>query len=86
MVAMGVIGEKEQMGNECSGVARRTGSDIHSIHPGDMILTMGVDCMRTSTVTVLEKVWKLPESLSLEEAATIPIVFATTIYSLVHIH
>ena len=85
MVAMGVVGDKEQMGSECSGIVRQTGSEVHNVRPGDRVATIGISCLRTQIVTTAEKVWKIPTSLSLEDAATMPIVYATAIYSLVHI-
>lgn len=82
MVAMGLVGDKTQLGVEGSGIIRRVGGNVTSISPGDRVIAVNAGLLRTSIVTTPNKCWVLPDSLSLEEAAAVPVVYATAMYSL----
>lgn len=83
MIAMGLFGEVESFGLEASGVIRRTGPGVQSFEVGDNVVLIGEGLMRTRTVVPAQHCLKIPSWMPLEDAATMPIVFATAIYSLI---
>ncbi|KAE8135591.1 hypothetical protein BDV38DRAFT_294606 [Aspergillus pseudotamarii] len=85
MVSMGVLGQIEDLGIEGSGVVVQTGSDVQHVHNGDRVLFVASGSLQTRKVIPVRMCLKVPECLSLEDAATMPAVFATTIYSLLHL-
>ncbi|KAF7631618.1 hypothetical protein AFLA_012472 [Aspergillus flavus NRRL3357] len=85
MVSMGVLGQIEDLGIEGSGVVVQTGSDVQHIHNGDRVLFVASGSLQTRRVIPARMCLKVPECLSLEDAATMPAVFATTIYALLHL-
>lgn len=85
MVSMGVLGQIEDLGIEGSGVVVQRGSDVQHIHNGDRVLFVASGSLQTRRVIPARMCLKVPECLSLEDAATMPAVFATTIYALLHL-
>jgi NADPH:quinone reductase-like Zn-dependent oxidoreductase len=82
---MGVMGSVENIGIEGSGVVRSTGNKVNEIKAGDHVIFFGDGMMRTRKTVTEDRCIKIPSNLSLEDAATMPAVFATAIYSLLHI-
>jgi acyl transferase domain-containing protein/acyl-CoA synthetase (AMP-forming)/AMP-acid ligase II/acyl carrier protein len=86
MKAMGIypgLPEGElPLGDECSGTIVAVGDEVKDLHVGDEVLAIAPACFtayaRTSAALVVRK----PAHLSYEEAATIPIVFATAYHAL----
>lgn len=81
VVCMGQLNQP-YMGVECSGVVKSVGRDVTDVKIGQrvMCVTEGsystyARCLATSTVTV-------PDRLSFEEAASIPVAYCTAYYSL----
>ncbi|KAJ5720443.1 Acyl transferase/acyl hydrolase/lysophospholipase [Penicillium malachiteum] len=69
-------------GLEAAGVVHRTGPNVRDLEVGDRIMLLSSDCFSTDVV-VSEKVCeRIPAGLSFEDAATMPCVFATAVYSL----
>jgi NADPH:quinone reductase-like Zn-dependent oxidoreductase len=58
---------------------------VKQLSVGDRVLMIGADYFATTAVTIQEYCEKIPDTLTFEDAATMPAVFATTIYSLIHI-
>ncbi|PLN85920.1 putative polyketide synthase [Aspergillus taichungensis] len=85
MVAMGFVGQKSDMGVEGTGIVQRVGDNVRDIAPGDRVLLLTSGIMRTHAVVDQTRLIRLPESLSMEDAATMGSVFATAIYSLIHL-
>ncbi|OGM49399.1 polyketide synthase [Aspergillus bombycis] len=85
MVSMGVFGQIEDLGIEGSGVVVQTGSDVQHICNGDRVFFVAPGSLQTRRVLPAGRCLKIHESLSLEDAATMPAVFATAIYSLLHL-
>lgn len=80
---MGIIEAPESgFGVEGAGIVRRTGPDVKDLKPGDRVIVIG-HCLFGSKVVVSENCCeKIPDGLRLEDAATMPCVFATSMYSL----
>ncbi|QMW38177.1 hypothetical protein G4B11_001413 [Aspergillus flavus] len=84
MVAQGVLGAKEELGLEASGVIRRVGSNVSNVKVDDKVLVLGFGLLRSSAVIPAELCLRFPDSLSLEEASTMLTAYLTVIYSLLH--
>lgn len=82
---MGILGYKLQIGNEASGIVRRVGTGVADLAPGDPVVLLGSGLLRSHAVTRAGTCLKVPSCLSLQEAAGLPVVFATVIYSLVRV-
>lgn len=73
------------MGGECSGIVEAIGPDVVDFAVGDRIFMMVPYCFSNRVITTSELVAKMPDGLSLEQAATMPIAFITVIYALIHL-
>lgn len=83
---MGVVeGTKEGLGLEGSGIIRQIGPDVKDLKIGDRVLISDHGCFSTRLVTSSRLCVKMPDDLSFEEAATMPCVYSTAIYSLLTI-
>ncbi len=71
------------LGMEGAGTVTRVGKDVTRYKPGDSVITFAPACFSTH-VTVAERgCAPMPSTVSLEEAATIPVTFLTAYYALV---
>ena len=80
----GVI-DGNDLGRECSGTVTEVGPGVTGFKAGDRIFTIGTYCFSNKVITSQDLLAKLPEGLSLEEAATMPTVFTTVIHALLHL-
>lgn len=87
MVAMGFVGQKDDLGYEASGIVRSIGPGPHDqiLRVGDRVSILGDSVLRTSVVVRSTQCFKIPARLSLESAVTIPCVYATVLYCLLTI-
>jgi NADPH:quinone reductase-like Zn-dependent oxidoreductase len=85
-VAMGIIElSPPTFGYEATGIVRRVGPMASKVKVGDRIALTGYDVF-VSTVTTTEKLCeRLPDELSYSNGASMPLVFATAIYSLIDV-
>ncbi|KAJ4863148.1 KR domain-containing protein [Trichoderma breve] len=85
MIAMGEH-TAYSMGSEAAGIISRVGPKVVDFAPGDRVVYIcGLDhvgCMHTYGRLDQSTVAKVPDGLSLEMAAGLPVVYATVIYSL----
>lgn len=80
---MGIVDPtKKGIGLEGSGVIRQIGPDVQDFKVGDRVLIFEHGCFSTRLVTSAKLCAKMPDNLSFEEAATMPCVYSTAIYSL----
>lgn len=80
---MGLVGgTADGIGLEGSGIIRRIGPDVEGLQVSDRVLIFGRGCFTTRFVTSAKLCAKIPDNLSFEEAATMPCVYSTVIYSL----
>ncbi len=71
---------------EVSGVVRRVGSAVQSFAAGDRVVATANGGLFTSYAIVPSVLAaKIPESLSFEEATSLPVVFMTLIRALLEI-
>lgn len=83
---MGVVdGPKDRLGLEGSGVVSRTALGVESLRVGDRVLICDLGCFATKMVTSAKLCARIPDTLSFEDAATMPCVYNTVIHSLVNI-
>lgn len=85
MIAMGLLGNSDILGMEGSGIVRRVGRKVRDLHPGDKVMVISQGICGTRVVAARHHCMKLPGGMDLSDAAAIGIVFATTIYSLLHV-
>lgn len=83
---MGLVPENEQLiGCECAGYVRRVGSNVTGLRVGDRVVAQTNGTYVNHLQVVPDRLHPIPDSMSFEEAATIPLVYLTTIYSLYHL-
>ncbi|KAF5855558.1 hypothetical protein ETB97_008996 [Aspergillus alliaceus] len=85
LVAMGLFGNADEFGLEGSGIVRRVGSDRVRLRPGDKVAVLIPGVCRTRIVIHSQFCIMVPDHISLEDAATMPSVYITAIYSLDHL-
>jgi NADPH:quinone reductase-like Zn-dependent oxidoreductase len=89
LVAMGVVYTAgtgvSEIGIEVGGIIRRMGSRVRGLAVGDRVFAITPDgSMKSRAVVVGAIVKRIPDSMSFEEAATIPVVFATVIQGMLN--
>jgi acyl transferase domain-containing protein/NADPH:quinone reductase-like Zn-dependent oxidoreductase/acyl carrier protein len=89
MSVLGIYPGKENgfatLGIECAGIVKDAGNNISHIKVGDSVMGMAYHTMASHVVADGNAFRKIPERLSFEEAATIPVVFLTAYYGLVEL-
>ncbi|KAI0441390.1 putative polyketide synthase [Xylaria telfairii] len=84
---MGIVPENEYMiGCECTGYVKRIAPGLKtSLNVGDRVAAMRSGTYVNRVQCHHERVHRIPNSMSFEDAATIPLVYLTAIYSLYHL-
>lgn len=85
MIGMGLFGHTEDMGIEGSGIVRRVGSEVTHIQVDDTVVFMGAGFFQTRIIIPATHCIKSPLNITLEKAATLPVVFSTAVYSLMYL-
>ncbi|KAJ5918606.1 Fum1p [Penicillium verhagenii] len=85
MVAMGLVGHKEQLGFEGSGVVRRVGLGVKGPSPGDRVILFYKGILKTRIVISSKRCSPCPDEISLIDAASLPAVYTTAIYALIEV-
>lgn len=80
-----VHGQKDSLGLECSGVVTRKGSAVDTVNVGDRVCAMGSGLMRTRKCFPSKVIMQIPDDMTLEQAATLPVVYATVVHAIVNI-
>lgn len=84
MVAMGEL-VNNILGYEGAGVVTHVGAEVTDVKVGDRVIFVwnGTNnCLQTRTRVPQDLLVKIPDSMSLEEAASIPVVFVTAYFCL----
>ncbi|KAI6351052.1 hypothetical protein MCOR25_010185 [Pyricularia grisea] len=84
MVAMGELANNI-LGYEGAGVVSHVGSEVADVKVGDRVIVVwngDNNCLQTRTRVPRELLAKIPDSMSFEEAASIPVVFVTAYFCL----
>lgn len=69
-------------GDEVAGIVKSVGSEVTHVKPGDRVFGLAVFGLATHTLARGGDVRVMPESLSFEAAATLPVVFMTSWHAL----
>ncbi|KAJ0308573.1 hypothetical protein Brms1b_009450 [Colletotrichum noveboracense] len=90
LTAMGVINPvgsvQMELGIELGGIVTRVGSDVDEFKIGDRVFAFAPEgCLVTKAVLQRYHAAKLPDNLSFQDAAGVPVVFATVIHGLIKI-
>ncbi|KAJ5740086.1 Acyl transferase/acyl hydrolase/lysophospholipase [Penicillium manginii] len=81
--AMGIVETQENgFGLEASGIVRRVGQKVKDLTPGDRVMILSSCLFGTRVVVPADVCERIPGGLSFEDAATMPCVFATALYSI----
>ncbi|MEO8180782.1 MAG: SDR family NAD(P)-dependent oxidoreductase, partial [Deltaproteobacteria bacterium] len=75
-------GEAGPLGGECSGVVTGVGAGVSSVAVGDWVMGLAPGAFRRYATMDARWVTTVPQGLSFEEAASLPIVFLTAWYAL----
>jgi NADPH:quinone reductase-like Zn-dependent oxidoreductase/malonyl CoA-acyl carrier protein transacylase len=81
MIAMGQLSSK-YLGVECAGVISAVGSKVTDLVVGDRVAAMSEGSYSTYTRCLGTSCQKISDSLSFEDASTIPVIYCTAYYSL----
>ena len=82
-VTMGIVLENEHLlGLEGAGIVRRVGKGADRFKIGDRVAVLRTGTFANRIQCPIERAHHIPDSLSFEDASTIPLVYLTSIYSL----
>ncbi|EEH17875.1 hypothetical protein PABG_00438 [Paracoccidioides brasiliensis Pb03] len=81
MIAMGQL-QNGHLGNECSGVVTAIGDKVTDFKVGDRVCAVSEGAFSNYARFPASSAWKIPDKMSFDVAASIPIVFCTAYYSL----
>jgi len=73
------------LGGECAGVVVRTGSNVQRFSSGDRVFAMATGSFSRYVTVDPAMVGRLPDSLTLQEGATLPVAYLTAYQALVHL-
>lgn len=82
LVALGSLNERK-LGVDAAGVVTRIGGAVSGLKPGDRVMTATCDAFATHVRFPAAGAIAMPESMSFEEAASMPLIFLTAYYALV---
>ncbi|KAJ0414376.1 hypothetical protein BJY00DRAFT_321073 [Aspergillus carlsbadensis] len=85
LVLLGYVGAVEECGLEASGVVREVGPGVPGLQPGDRVSIIRTGLCRTRERLSHQLVTVLPDEVSLEDAATMGVVYMTALYSLINV-
>ncbi|KAF2144355.1 uncharacterized protein K452DRAFT_140881 [Aplosporella prunicola CBS 121167] len=86
LVAMDIVeGMKPCLGLECAGVVSSVGAKVQEFTVGDRVIAVEHGCFSTRLVIPASLLVKIPDSLSFEDASTMPCVYATAVHALVNV-
>src|SRR5881394_1220477 len=83
LVALGLYPGDASIGGEGAGVVVEVGSKVKDLTPGERVMGLIDQAFGPQATTERDYLTKLPKSWSFEQAAAIPIVFATAHYGLI---
>jgi NADPH:quinone reductase-like Zn-dependent oxidoreductase/SAM-dependent methyltransferase/acyl carrier protein len=73
------------LGMEFTGEVIEVGRKVEQFHPGDAVFGIGRNSFSSHVVAPAFSLYKLPATMSFEDAATLPVALITVQYSLHHI-
>ncbi len=92
MIAMGLLTDAavegglfgRTFGLECAGIVSAIGKDVKSVKVGDEVMATAPACLGGFSYPKACHVIQKPKHISWEEAASLPVVYTTAYFSLVH--
>ncbi|SMR52109.1 unnamed protein product [Zymoseptoria tritici ST99CH_1E4] len=81
VVSMGQVSQP-YIGVECSGVVASIGKNVTNVQVGQRVMAMTTGAYSTYARCLATSAFPIADSVSFEEAATIPVIFATAYYAL----
>ncbi|KAK8130893.1 polyketide synthase [Apiospora sp. TS-2023a] len=84
VVAMGQV-QQPYLGVECAGTVHRAGHNVSNLKAGDRVCAMSLGAYSTYARCLGTSAAVIPESMSFETAASIPVVYSTAYYGLVEV-
>jgi NADPH:quinone reductase-like Zn-dependent oxidoreductase len=84
LVSMGLV-DRQPLGLEGSGVIENVGSEVADLRKGDRVFYLHTGCFATALTLPAASCVKIPATLSYEEAASMPCVYATAIHCLIEV-
>ena len=85
-VAMGIVPEDQtRLGLDGAGLVVRLGDAVKDRHVGQRVAVLRNGCYANRTIASSEATFPIPDFMMFEEAATLPVVFGTSIYGLYHL-
>ena len=76
-----VAGRGERLGGECAGRVVSVGKGVKKFKPGDEVIAFALGGLASYVTVSADLVIHKPTSVSLEQAAALPIVFLTVLYA-----
>ncbi|MCW5744746.1 MAG: SDR family NAD(P)-dependent oxidoreductase [Alphaproteobacteria bacterium] len=73
------------IGMECAGVVRAVGSGVDNLRIGDRVVAFAGNAFASRVTVGRQTVARIPDGVSSEAAATLPVAFLTAYYALVHL-
>ena len=73
------------LGDDFSGVVERVGANVKDLVPGDRVAGLAPYCFRAYVTTQRQSVFRLPQSISFHDAASLPTAFLTAHYALIEL-
>ncbi|XP_055480334.1 quinone oxidoreductase-like protein 2 isoform X2 [Psammomys obesus] len=72
-------------GMEFSGVVLETGADVSTVKKGDPVIGVSsFNAMAEQCITNQKSLWRVPENISLQDAAVLPVSYGTAILAVDH--
>ncbi|KAL2060742.1 hypothetical protein VTL71DRAFT_9384 [Oculimacula yallundae] len=81
MISMGQLSSK-YIGVECAGIISAVGSKVTDLQVGDRVCAMSEGAYATYARCLGTSAQKISDSMSFEDASTIPVIYCTAYYSL----
>ena len=84
--AMGFVPANEHLfGLECTGIVREVGKDVITVKPGDRVMMVKREggCFANRARNRWHAVYRIPDSMTFEEGATLGIAVHTAVYGLI---
>ena len=83
LIALGTYPEPAVIGSEGAGVVLETGPGVDSVVAGDRVMGIWPGGFGPVVIADARMIAKVPDGWSWEQAASVPVVFATAYYALV---
>ncbi|WP_236567825.1 MULTISPECIES: type I polyketide synthase [unclassified Nocardiopsis] len=83
VVALGLVEGERGMGIEGAGIVLETGSAVHDLAPGDRVTGMFDGAFGPVAVAHADRLARIPEGWTFEQAAAVPVAFLSAYHGLV---